>query len=525
MKKILAMMLTAAMMLSMGTAALAADGDPTITFAGASVKVTEQGTEERVSWTLNMGDTVYDSYTLKVYHDADATDDNNGTLLATITPIDEAINQSSSLMTGKHDVKMVVSNGISDNWYQVNATTFSDAEYPNKVVFTGKTGEADVEVVFDFNDLAPQTIGEGDTAVTTSDWIEFEGTANDAMYPGQDAGVKHFNKVYKVDAGETTPEETFKFDFEFISYVDANDKKYEAGKEGCPDAPEIDQASVKFTPLTATKMDAVPVELDADDFPVVGVYTYKVTEVDNNIAGVTYATDPIYLVVTILRSNENDDLDNADGEAKYIAAIHYSDALDSSDKIGEVVNSYDSDSLAITKQVEGNLADTTEYFKVTVKFTAPTGDDNVVDLVKSPIYYTAAKDAEDKAKYNKDASVAIAAIADATAGWSEETVEIWLRDGDTITFTNIPVGVTYEVVEEKPADYEKVTYSGTDTQENSEKGSGKIDAADTVLITNYKDADIDTGISVDSIPYIAMLGVVAVGGAGFMVSKKRRSED
>ncbi|MBO5127241.1 MAG: QVPTGV class sortase B protein-sorting domain-containing protein, partial [Clostridia bacterium] len=76
--------------------------------------------------------------------------------------------------------------------------------------------------------------------------------------------------------------------------------------------------------------------------------------------------------------------------------------------------------------------------------------------------------------------------------------------------------------------YDVKTEEGTTTVTYTTSGvvSGVINSATENLgITNNKGAEVDTGISVDSIPYIAMLGVVAIGGTGFIVSKKRRSED
>ena len=87
-----------------------------------------------------------------------------------------------------------------------------------------------------------------------------------------------------------------------------------------------------------------------------------------------------------------------------------------------------------------------------------------------------------------------------------------------MTFTNIPYGVTYTVEE---ADYTSDGYKTTYALGDNNK---KIDSAsDSVDITNNKNNDkIDTGINLDSMPYIMILALVAVC-AVVMFARKRFS--
>ena len=97
-----------------------------------------------------------------------------------------------------------------------------------------------------------------------------------------------------------------------------------------------------------------------------------------------------------------------------------------------------------------------------------------------------------------------------------------------MTFSNIPYGITYTVEEEDYTDagYEAAKYKLNGGEDTPNPVEGEVDSSgDKVVITNTKDTTVDTGISVDSIPYIVMLGAAMFGGTGFMISKKRRSED
>ena len=111
------------------------------------------------------------------------------------------------------------------------------------------------------------------------------------------------------------------------------------------------------------------------------------------------------------------------------------------------------------------------------------------------------------------------------ANWGDGTAsaDITLKHGETVTFENIPYDVTYTVVEnDYTADgYDVASYkmNGIDASD----GSGMIDsAADTVEITNNKGGEVDTGINLDSMPYIMILALVAVC-AVVMFARKRFS--
>lgn len=304
----------------------------------------------------------------------------------------------------------------------------------------------------------------------------------------------NFNKVYEVvNSGTKSPAETFTFEFEAVSV-----KEQEANIT-LSDAPQIDAVTTTFDALTASDTNEVKVELDAEDFPGIGIYTYKVTETAGKTAGVTYQEEPIYLVVTILRDTEDDAI-------KYVAAVHYSSAL-TGDKTGGVTNKYEASSLSVTKKVTGNMGDREKYFDVTVTFTAPKGK-----VVSEAITYQVGTEKKtiEPSEWKDDVAVA----------------HISLKHDDTITFENIPYGVTYDVEED---DYTATDKGGYDEAgyTYSDDANKLIDTADadTVVITNNKGTTVDTGITLDSAPYMLMLVIAAAGIMFFMAKKRRYTED
>ena len=101
-----------------------------------------------------------------------------------------------------------------------------------------------------------------------------------------------------------------------------------------------------------------------------------------------------------------------------------------------------------------------------------------------------------------------------------------LAKDETHTIENVPVGAVVSVTE-NPDGY---TYSFVSITEGVEKMDKKygvsfiMPAQDvTVVINNDKTVTIDTGILLDTLPYILILGVVAVGAV--LLIKKRRNRD
>lgn len=289
-------------------------------------------------------------------------------------------------------------------------------------------------------------------------------------------------KEYKLtNAGTTSPAETFSFsDLTCTSVTDA--------AEGVTTSnalvPSI--TSVSYSAGEAGGDNAKKnITLTLPTYTSVGIYTYTFTETDGGTAGVTYRSDAITLKVTVIEQN---------GKVR-VAAIHTEAA--NGEKSNEFVNTYSAGSLAVMKKVEGGLGDTTKKFTVKVTFTAPQGD-----TVREAI------------SYNDGTAKTIA------AGWTgEKEVEIELKSMQTVTFTNIPYGVTYVVGE---SDYTNEGYNEPVYDDNKE---GTIEAASvSTTIINSKPGTPETGVALDSMPYFVILSVACVG-MFLLLTKKRATRE
>lgn len=291
-----------------------------------------------------------------------------------------------------------------------------------------------------------------------------------------------FTKEYVVTNG-TAPAETFDFDVEYQSF-----KNNESETETVSTYPTVTLGDAAFTSaLSATDDAAVSVEISNYADVALGVYTYKITEVvpTTKTAGTTYNSEPVYLVVTILRDE--------DSANHYVAAIHYETAT--GEKTGKITNSYNAGQLSVTKQIVGNMADMSKKFEFTVVFTPAEGT----------AFDTTVQIANDAASTNREYNAT--ANEDGTY-----TIVFDLGDDETATFTNIPVGTTYTVNENEDG------Y----TKEHTTIADGSITGgdADADVWTNTLTSEIDTGINMDSMPYILLLAVACMGLFVF-ISKKR----
>jgi hypothetical protein len=303
-----------------------------------------------------------------------------------------------------------------------------------------------------------------------------------------------FEKLYKSE-GDTAVSPAENFELTTGGCV----KVLQAGGGATTEtAPKLSIASASFGigEATATGDNADWKFTFDKNFPNVGIYVYSLTETDGKTAGVTYDTATKYLYVTVV----NGDTAGTYKVASYaVRTSQVENVTDVSTKISNITNTYKAGSLTVSKKVTGNLGDKSAYFTVNVIFTAPTDT-----TVESAISVTGG---------SKSYSVTIA-----STDWKNGTVtkEIQVKDGDTVTFKNIPAGVTYKVVETAVD-----TYTASYTN-----GEGTIDTTQIdAKIVNNKNSEVDTGINLDSLPYIMMLAIAGVGLVVFAAKKRGMRED
>lgn len=278
-------------------------------------------------------------------------------------------------------------------------------------------------------------------------------------------------KTYNLtNAGTISPAETFAFTALTCTEVADAGVGVTTANAPVPTIGKVTYAKGEAGSANMTKT----ITITLPTYTAVGKYTYTFRENNNGTAGVTYRSDEIKLVVTVIEQN---------GKVR-VAAVH---TEKEGEKSGNFENTYSAGTLKVTKTVTGNLGDKDKEFDFTVTFTKPEGKNWDMDGIVLPIGATKVSDGKYSFK---------------------------LKHGATAEFKNLPYGVSY-VVEE--ADYSSEDYRITEKTGDT----GSINAAETTAaFTNNKDGQIDTGVTTESLPYVVLMGFVVLAGAALLLKRK-----
>lgn len=303
-----------------------------------------------------------------------------------------------------------------------------------------------------------------------------------------DRSTVTIKKQYNLEGQGTSPAEDFKFTVAKTGVSDSAITNPE-------DIPEISVGNIHFEENSESTVSA-STDITLPEYPSVGVYTYKITEVPGRTAGVIYDTTPVVLKVTVVDDNN--------GELKRIVSLK-KDGTKLSDDGNAFTNTYRAGTLDISKNVDGNLGDKKKYFAFDVTLNGQS-DKN-----------TAESFSVGKTSYEENPE---------TIRLGAKTT-FYLKHGETLDIKNLPYGLTYTVEEH---DY-TTTREGYKTTVNEVEGRklenqvvGK--SAETVAFVNSKNSEnIDTGINLTTLPYILVFaGVIVIAGAAF-ITRRRKYED
>ena len=303
-------------------------------------------------------------------------------------------------------------------------------------------------------------------------------------------------------------------------------------------------------PITVTEgADKYDFKVKLPDFTgcKVGEYVYYLYETDSKTAGVTYLytdEEPLILKVTLINETDTTTGELTGNVIIGAIALRHKSGENAGSKQpqpgklnagtgtkDDVHNDYGKGKLTVTKEVTGNMGDTTKewIFKVDFETTNSEivrGTINMSGTNKGKYYgeptvsgesATAPVTADEQGHITGTAITGDAAnaIAPGTNGWSKKTVYITLKHGQDFVFDNIPEGVTYTVTE---IEANKYGYNTTpETAPNGEMTAGGEKTADFV---NDKSQTPDTGIGLDTVPYM-MIMAIALMGVAMMIVRRR----
>lgn len=266
----------------------------------------------------------------------------------------------------------------------------------------------------------------------------------------------------------------------------------------------------------------------------VGAYTYTISETDPQIPGIKQVRSSLTMIVTVI--NKTGELNQGYG---YIVALK-----DNGTKVPAneaFKNSYgDSNlqSLELSKTIHGSLGNLQDTFTFNVKFSAANGVD--ASKYKGVSVTNGTEHIEGLSNIVNDGLLELG-----------KTYTVTLGHDNSITFGNLPEGVTYEISENiTTLNAENKYVNGEYTVSVSDtKGTSRVNETAKTLVAvneanthfgikgaittgtnpvafhNTKEGSPDMGVVLDNAPYIAMLAIVAIGGVALMLNKRRRDEE
>ncbi len=340
--------------------------------------------------------------------------------------------------------------------------------------------------------------------------------AGEGQSSAADTMTVTIKKNYQVNGAEgaQSPAETFQFEdatLKAVAGTKYNDGKNVNEKKEVKDSMGI-PAGVRTITITGpsySKGENGEKDITADitaKYDSVGSYIYTFRETAGNTAGVTYDSNTYELYVNVVYG---------DTAGTYKIGGAYVKKEGETTKVQEIVNTYQSGNLKITKTVTGNMGDKNKVFDVNVTLTVAGGK-----TVNAPVTITTTPKPTDAALTNPDTI--------ATKAWNgnQATVRLHVKNGTTVELKNLPVGVSYTVAEEPYNDYTtSYTQNGTGMTGAPTSTAVRADETDTVVITNNKNAKVDTGVIVSNLPYILILAAVAAGLVLFAAGKKRHADE
>lgn len=250
----------------------------------------------------------------------------------------------------------------------------------------------------------------------------------------------------------------------------------------------------------STGTATVSVGTDGLNITKPGVYYYTVTEENGGKQGVSYDTRALDMKVTAGYAKDSDT------ELTYWVALSRTVNGEVKKTDNKFENTYSAGTLSVRKNIVGLQGNRAKEFEFKIVFSGVAGTAFSGKLGET------------------DYSVTIGTDGTATVSGLKMT------DESTITFTNVPYGVTYTIYE-KPEDYSATVNKTALTQGDdgwyyySSSEEGVNVATTNVTVTNALGGTVDTGVILDNAPYIALLTIVAAGAVVMIMKKRRNYED
>ena len=242
-----------------------------------------------------------------------------------------------------------------------------------------------------------------------------------------------------------------------------------------------------------------------------GNYTYTLKETNESATGITYDTAEYTIEVQVINADEANPGTVVVSDVCVVKTVTENGETSKVKTSANFTNAYSENAnLTLEKQVTGKGADINDKFEFTVVMNLPAG-------------YTGTK------VFNVTTTGTVE-NADSTVTFNDNgtaTYTAKLKDNATVTIVDLPVGTTYTASEANgsyTASLENTKgESGVQTKSGNSTDQNVLvyDGTNYVKFTNTKNSSPLTGVIVNNMPYIALLGASGAGLVVLAASKKR----
>ena len=237
----------------------------------------------------------------------------------------------------------------------------------------------------------------------------------------KDASASVAMKYKAVGTGANSPKETFKF-------VQVGDGIAEDGTT----APKLlDTGSGSFAEVAFAEGAATAQGYESSGYFMLpkydkeGVYTYTVGMAEGDTAGVAYDKNNVVLKITVGKNN--------DGSFSYAGSME-----------GKPESTYSAGTLAVKTSVAGSTG--AEEFEYEIKLSAPKG-----------------KKIKGAVAVNSSLGGAGTSVTPKNGGEAELLISVRIKNGETVTLSNIPYGAAYSVTQKAAAGYKPISSGASGT--------------------------------------------------------------
>lgn len=277
-----------------------------------------------------------------------------------------------------------------------------------------------------------------------------------------------------------------------------------------------DSASVEFSavsPVENVATASTTLDFSGVEFSELGDYKFIVREVSSSDA-TTYPVDATheYYVYASVRNKIMDGQIVEGYEATLSLQARDGDVGDKTDILFSSQAEFTF--IEVGKTVTGNLADRDEYFRFKIVINGTDGDKYVIEGQDPKVNYR---------------GESISTVSEYAVGKENE---IYLKHGQMVTigksgeFAQLPIGVTYQIVELQPGEYtvyvneEQKSDTGTLTANALVENDAPI--SNKTMFINHKESEVLTGVTIAIVPAAVIAGLAV--GAYLVTRKLRKSE-